>query len=190
MAQLAIAWVLQNPGVSAAIIGATRPEQVRENVKASGVRLDEEVMREIDDMLGPVIERDPALTVSPRPAPDRPGAPRATSQPADRPAPGASVRGCRLIGPYSTRLSSSRVTWSTPDSSSVRQFSPSQLSASPWLPKASFGTSPELAAVPSAFSNRQDHTMSRPTSPAESHPSRQPRPAAARPGRRGRAGAL
>jgi voltage-dependent potassium channel beta subunit len=65
MAQLAIAWVLQNPGVSAAIVGATRPEQVRENVKASGVRLDEEVMRRIDDVLAPVIERDPALTVSP-----------------------------------------------------------------------------------------------------------------------------
>jgi len=65
MAQLAIAWVLQNPGVSAAIIGATRPEQVRENVKASGVRLDGEVMRKIDEVLGPVIERDPARTVSP-----------------------------------------------------------------------------------------------------------------------------
>jgi len=65
MAQLAIAWVLQNPGVSAAIVGATRPEQVRENVKASGVRLDGEVMRRIDDVLAPVIERDPALTVSP-----------------------------------------------------------------------------------------------------------------------------
>jgi len=65
MAQLAIAWVLQNPGVSAAIIGATRPEQVRENVKASGVRLDAEIMRKIDDVLAPVIERDPARTVSP-----------------------------------------------------------------------------------------------------------------------------
>jgi voltage-dependent potassium channel beta subunit len=65
MAQLAIAWVLQNPGVSAAIIGATRPEQVRENVKASGVQLDAEIMRKIDDVLGPVIERDPARTVSP-----------------------------------------------------------------------------------------------------------------------------
>jgi voltage-dependent potassium channel beta subunit len=65
MAQLAIAWVLQNPGVSAAIIGATRPEQVRENVKASGVQLDAEIMRRIDDALGPVIERDPAQTVSP-----------------------------------------------------------------------------------------------------------------------------
>jgi aryl-alcohol dehydrogenase-like predicted oxidoreductase len=65
MAQLAIAWVLQNPGVSAAIVGATRPEQVTENVKASGVRLDEEIMRKIDDTLGPVIQRDPALTESP-----------------------------------------------------------------------------------------------------------------------------
>jgi voltage-dependent potassium channel beta subunit len=65
MAQLAIAWVLQNPGVSAAIVGATRPEQVRENVAASGIRLDEEIMRRIDDALGPVIERDPARTVSP-----------------------------------------------------------------------------------------------------------------------------
>jgi voltage-dependent potassium channel beta subunit len=65
MAQLAIAWVLQNPGVSAAIIGATRPEQVKENVKASGVQLDAEIMRKIDDVLGPVIERDPARTVSP-----------------------------------------------------------------------------------------------------------------------------
>jgi aryl-alcohol dehydrogenase-like predicted oxidoreductase len=65
MAQLAVAWVLQNPNVSAAIVGATRPEQVTENVGASGVRLDEEIMRRIDDVLGPVIVRDPALTESP-----------------------------------------------------------------------------------------------------------------------------
>jgi aryl-alcohol dehydrogenase-like predicted oxidoreductase len=65
MAQLAVAWVLQNPNVSAAIVGATRPEQVRDNVGAAGVRLDEEIMRRIDDVLGPVIERDPALTGSP-----------------------------------------------------------------------------------------------------------------------------
>jgi aryl-alcohol dehydrogenase-like predicted oxidoreductase len=65
MAQLAIAWVLQNPSVSAAIVGATRPEQVTENVRASGVRLDEEIMRKIDDSLGPAIQRDPALTESP-----------------------------------------------------------------------------------------------------------------------------
>jgi aryl-alcohol dehydrogenase-like predicted oxidoreductase len=65
MARLAIAWVLQNPNVAAAIIGATRPEQVRENVRAAGVTLDESLMRRIDDILGPVIERDPALTQSP-----------------------------------------------------------------------------------------------------------------------------
>ncbi|HEV2451327.1 MAG TPA: aldo/keto reductase family protein [Streptosporangiaceae bacterium] len=65
LAQLAVAWTLQNPGVSAAIIGATRPEQVRENVKASGVELDEAVLRRIDDVLGPVIVRDPAQTSSP-----------------------------------------------------------------------------------------------------------------------------
>jgi voltage-dependent potassium channel beta subunit len=65
MAQLAVAWVLQNPNVSTAIVGATRPEQVRENVQASGVELGEEVMRRIDEALGPEIERDPALTTSP-----------------------------------------------------------------------------------------------------------------------------
>jgi len=65
MAQLATAWTLQNPNVSAAIVGATRPDQVRENVKASGVRLSDSVLRRIDDVLGPVIVRDPAKTASP-----------------------------------------------------------------------------------------------------------------------------
>jgi aryl-alcohol dehydrogenase-like predicted oxidoreductase len=65
LAQLAVAWVLQNPNVSAAIVGATRPEQVRENVKASGVRLDPGLLSRIDDVLGPEIQRDPALTKSP-----------------------------------------------------------------------------------------------------------------------------
>jgi aryl-alcohol dehydrogenase-like predicted oxidoreductase len=65
LAQLAVAWVLQNPNVSAAIVGATRPQQVRENVKASGVRLDPDLMGRIDDVLGPEIQRDPALTESP-----------------------------------------------------------------------------------------------------------------------------
>jgi aryl-alcohol dehydrogenase-like predicted oxidoreductase len=63
--QLAIAWTLQNPNVSAAIVGATRPEQVRENVQASGARLSDSVMQQIDDILGPVIVRDPARTASP-----------------------------------------------------------------------------------------------------------------------------
>ncbi|WP_433215877.1 aldo/keto reductase family protein [Microtetraspora malaysiensis] len=65
MAQLAVAWVLQNPNVSSAIVGATRPEQVRDNVKAAGVKLDADTMRKIDEILGPVVERDPAKTVSP-----------------------------------------------------------------------------------------------------------------------------
>ena len=65
MAQLAVAWVLQNPNVSAAIVGATRPEQVRDNVKAAGVKLDADVLKRIDEVLGPVVERDPAKTVSP-----------------------------------------------------------------------------------------------------------------------------
>jgi aryl-alcohol dehydrogenase-like predicted oxidoreductase len=69
MAQLAIAWVLQNPNVSSAIIGATRPEQVRDNVKASGVRLEADVLARIDEALDPVVERDPAKTSSP---PQRP----------------------------------------------------------------------------------------------------------------------
>ncbi len=65
MAQLAIAWVLQNPNVSSAIVGATRPEQVRDNVKAAGVKLEADVLKRIDDVLGDVVERDPAKTVSP-----------------------------------------------------------------------------------------------------------------------------
>ncbi|NYJ01981.1 aryl-alcohol dehydrogenase-like predicted oxidoreductase [Nocardioides thalensis] len=65
LAQLAVAWVLQNPNVSAAIIGATRPEQVAENVKAAGVRLEDDALKAIDEVLGDSVERDPAKTVSP-----------------------------------------------------------------------------------------------------------------------------
>ena len=66
-AQLAVAWVLQNSNVATAIIGATRAEHVHENVKAAGVKLDEDVMRAIDRVLEGHIVRDPALTQSPRP---------------------------------------------------------------------------------------------------------------------------
>ena len=69
LAQLAVAWTLQNPNVAAAIIGATRPEQVHDNAGASGVRLDPALMRRIDDILGPEIVSDPVHTVSP---PSRP----------------------------------------------------------------------------------------------------------------------
>ena len=65
MAQLAIAWVLQNPNVSSAIIGATRPEQVYDNVKASGVKLDADLLKAIDEILDPIVQRDPSLTESP-----------------------------------------------------------------------------------------------------------------------------
>jgi aryl-alcohol dehydrogenase-like predicted oxidoreductase len=65
MAQLGVAWVLQNPNVSSAIVGATRPEQLEDNVKASGVKLDAELLKRIDEVLEPVVQRDPALTQSP-----------------------------------------------------------------------------------------------------------------------------
>ncbi|WP_299954288.1 aldo/keto reductase family protein [uncultured Modestobacter sp.] len=69
MATLAVAWVLQEENVAAAIIGASRPEQVTDNVKASGVRLDADVKRRIDEVLAPVANTDPALTKSPNPRP-------------------------------------------------------------------------------------------------------------------------
>ncbi len=65
MAQLAIAWVLQNPNVSAAIIGATRPEQLQDTVKASGMKLDADVLKAIDEAVDPIVERDPAKKESP-----------------------------------------------------------------------------------------------------------------------------
>lgn len=65
MAQLAVAWVLQNPNVASAIVGASRPEQVRDNVKAAGVKLDATIMKRIDEVLGNVIERDPRKTITP-----------------------------------------------------------------------------------------------------------------------------
>jgi aryl-alcohol dehydrogenase-like predicted oxidoreductase len=67
MAQLAVAWVLQNDNVAAAIVGASRPEQVKDNVGASGVRLEPELMKRIDAVLGDVVERDPGQTESPNP---------------------------------------------------------------------------------------------------------------------------
>jgi aryl-alcohol dehydrogenase-like predicted oxidoreductase len=60
LAQLAVAWVLQNSNVSAAIIGASRPEQVTENVKAAGVKLEADLMQAIDTVLDPVVVRDAA----------------------------------------------------------------------------------------------------------------------------------
>ncbi|BEP15363.1 aldo/keto reductase family protein [Acidothermaceae bacterium B102] len=62
LSQLALAWVLRNTNVSAAIIGASRPSQVRDNVSASGVVLDDDLVAAVDAVLDPVVERDPAKT--------------------------------------------------------------------------------------------------------------------------------
>jgi aryl-alcohol dehydrogenase-like predicted oxidoreductase len=62
MAALAVAWVLQNDNVATAIIGASRPEQVADNVAAAGVKLSPELLAKVDDALGSVVERDPAKT--------------------------------------------------------------------------------------------------------------------------------
>ena len=70
LAQLAVAWVLQNPNVASAIIGASRPEQVAENVKAVGVRLDAAALQAID----------PRSAASPR------ATRRQTKSPEERPA--------------------------------------------------------------------------------------------------------
>jgi aryl-alcohol dehydrogenase-like predicted oxidoreductase len=72
LSQLAVAWVLQNPNVSSAIVGASRPEQVSENVKASGVKLEEGLLKRIDEVLGHIVERDPAKTAQNAPQ-TRPG---------------------------------------------------------------------------------------------------------------------
>jgi aryl-alcohol dehydrogenase-like predicted oxidoreductase len=62
---VALAWVLSNPNVSAAIIGATRPGQIGENVKALDVDLEPELVRAMEQVLEPVVERDPSRTESP-----------------------------------------------------------------------------------------------------------------------------
>jgi aryl-alcohol dehydrogenase-like predicted oxidoreductase len=67
LAQLAIAWVLSNDNVSSAIVGASRPEQVTDNAKAAGHALDAATLAAIDDMLDPVVERDPGRTAKSAP---------------------------------------------------------------------------------------------------------------------------
>ncbi|MGV9193872.1 aldo/keto reductase family protein [Microbacterium sp. MC2] len=71
MPQLAIAWVLQNPNVAAALVGASRPEQLEDNVKASGVTLDADTLQAIDEALAPVAVTDveETYTVSPKTRP-------------------------------------------------------------------------------------------------------------------------
>lgn len=65
MGQLAVAWVLQNDNVAAAIVGASKPEQITANAKAAGVKIPADAMKKIDEILGSSIVTDPALTQSP-----------------------------------------------------------------------------------------------------------------------------
>ena len=67
MAQLAVAWVLQNDNVASAIIGASRPEQVHDNAAAAGVKLEDDLLSKIDKVLDPVVQRDPAMTLESSP---------------------------------------------------------------------------------------------------------------------------
>ena len=62
MAQLALAWVLREPNVASAIVGASRPEQVEDNAAASGIELGAEILQRIDEALG-----DASPTKGPRP---------------------------------------------------------------------------------------------------------------------------
>ena len=68
MAQLAVAWVLQNDNVASAITGGSRPEQVEENAAAAGVTLSAETMAGIDDALGDAVQRDGSLVGKASPA--------------------------------------------------------------------------------------------------------------------------
>ena len=65
MSHLALAWALSNPNVSSVIMGATKPSQVKENVKASGIKLSPETLKKIDKALGSLPEMDPNKTESP-----------------------------------------------------------------------------------------------------------------------------
>jgi aryl-alcohol dehydrogenase-like predicted oxidoreductase len=62
MAQMAVAWVLRNDNVASAIVGATKPEQLEDNVGAVDVTLDDDLVARIDQILDPVVERDAAMT--------------------------------------------------------------------------------------------------------------------------------
>jgi aryl-alcohol dehydrogenase-like predicted oxidoreductase len=66
MAQMAIAWVLQNKNVASAIVGATRPEQLDDNVKAANIVLEPAIMQEINKVLEGIIVSNPRKTESPK----------------------------------------------------------------------------------------------------------------------------
>ncbi len=68
MAQLAVAWVLQNENVATAITGGSRPEQVAANAEAAGKQLSAETMKGIDEALGDAVVTDPSLTANSAPS--------------------------------------------------------------------------------------------------------------------------
>jgi aryl-alcohol dehydrogenase-like predicted oxidoreductase len=55
--QFALAWVLREPNVASAIVGASRPEQVEANASASGIELSEETLRAVDEAVGAAVFR-------------------------------------------------------------------------------------------------------------------------------------
>ena len=67
MAQLAVAWVLQNDNVASALVGASRPEQVHDNVAAAGKKLDADLLTKIDEVLGDAVISDPGMTAKTAP---------------------------------------------------------------------------------------------------------------------------
>jgi aryl-alcohol dehydrogenase-like predicted oxidoreductase len=69
-ASVALAWVLQNQNVSSAIVGASRPEQIAENVKALDVELEPDFVEAIEKVLEPTTLFDPAFTFSPASRPE------------------------------------------------------------------------------------------------------------------------
>ncbi len=69
LAQLAIAWTLANPNVSAAIVGASRPEQITGSAAAAGVKLGTDALEAIDEILGDIVERDLDGPLSPQSRP-------------------------------------------------------------------------------------------------------------------------
>lgn len=62
MAQMAVAWVLRNDNVATAIVGASKPEQLRDNVGALDVVVDDDLAAKIDEVLGDIVVRDPSMT--------------------------------------------------------------------------------------------------------------------------------
>jgi aryl-alcohol dehydrogenase-like predicted oxidoreductase len=64
-ASVALAWVLQNQNVSSAILGATRPEQIAENVTALDIDLEPDFVAALEKVLAPATQVDPGLTISP-----------------------------------------------------------------------------------------------------------------------------